>query len=268
MDTLTVTKIQNNIYRIQEDSSFINVDAYLICGEKEAVVIDGLAITKGLYECVRKITDKPVSMIVTHGHPDHAGNGMLEFMEAGFEVFVSFKDLYLIEEMYGDAFQAEKVHNLENGMKFDLGGTELEAMAMPGHTKGSTLVYMPKEKLIFSADAIGSGGFWIQLPESLPLKDYMEPLYQLQAFLEQHEGIKIYPGHSYQIEPYLQEGQDYLDKEYVDELIDITRDIIDGKEVGEKTEIEMDMMKGIDVRTVKRRCVVDYCYDAEHILEK
>ena len=53
-----------------------------------------------------------------------------------------------------------------------------------------------------------------------------------------------------------------------DELIDITRDIIDGKEVGEKTEIEMDMMKGIDVRTVKRRCVVDYCYDAEHILEK
>ena len=71
-----------------------------------------------------------------------------------------------------------------------------------------------------------------------------------------------------QIEPYIEEGQDYLDIEYVRELKKLTIDIIEERIVGEKAEIPMDIMEGIEIYSVKGRCVIDYCYDAEHIKEK
>ncbi len=267
-EQLTVKKIKNNIYRIQEDSSFMNVDSYLVCGEEYAVVIDGLGIAEGLYECAKELTEKPLYMIVTHGHPDHAGKGMLEFMEAGCDIYISFKDLYLVREMYGESLKTEQFHDMESGMRFDLGGTLLKAIAMPGHTRGSMMLYMEKEKILFSADAIGSGGLWMQLKESRPLTEYLESLQRLVVFLENHNPVKIYPGHSWQIEPYIEEGQDYLDVEYVREVRKLTSEVIEGRLVGKKTEIPMDIMKGIDIRSIRGRCVIDYCYDAEHINQK
>ena len=119
MEQLSVTKLQSNIYRIQENSSFMNVDSYLVCGEEKAAVIDGLGIAEGLYECAKKLTDKPLCMIVTHGHPDHCGKGMQEFMEAGCDIYLSFKDMYMVKEMYGDKLNIEQFHDIENG-KYEL----------------------------------------------------------------------------------------------------------------------------------------------------
>ena len=268
MEQLSVTKLQSNIYRIQENSSFMNVDSYLVCGEEKAAVIDGLGIAEGLYECAKKLTDKPLCMIVTHGHPDHCGKGMQEFMEAGCDIYLSFKDMYMVKEMYGDKLNTEQFHDIENGKRFDLGDVSLEAIALPGHTNGSMLLYMEREKLLFSSDAIGSGGLWMQLKESRPLTEYLESLYKLEKMLEENSPVRIYPGHSWQIEPYKEEGQDYLDLEYLKELILMTSGIIEGRVVGEKIEIPMDIMKGIDIRSAKGRCVTDYCYDAEHIIRK
>ena len=90
----------------------------------------------------------------------------------------------------------------------------------------------------------------------------------IEKMLEENSSVKIYPGHSWQIEPYKEEGQDYLDLEYLKELILMTSGIIEGRVVGEKIEIPMDIMKGIDIRSAKGRCVTDYCYDAEHIIRK
>lgn len=261
---LTVIKLQENLYRIQEDSEFMNVDAYLICGQDRAVVIDGLAIMPGLYDCVRAITDKPLFMLVTHGHPDHAGKGMQEFLEKGCEVYRSLRDKELVE-LYAPKTDLSLLKAVEDGTPFDLGGIHLEAMALPGHTPGSVLVFWKEEKLLFSSDAIGSGGLWMQLPESLSISEYLTGLKKLQNMLVIYPETKIYTGHSWQIISHIDKNRDYLDKTYVDELVALTEGIIEGTLIGEKKEIPMDIMAGIDIRSVKGNEVVDYCYDTRKI---
>lgn len=264
-DKLTVTKLQENLYRIQEDSTFMNVDAYLICGQKQAMVIDGLGITPGLYECVRKITDLPFFMVVTHGHPDHAGVGMNEFIEAGCQVYLSPDDEELVKEYARDVDLSVVKEAKEC---FDLGGARIKSLPMPGHTQGSVMLFWEEEKLLFSSDAIGSGSLWMQLPESSSLEEYLAQLKELELFLEQVPDVKIYPGHSWQVSAYIKEGCDFMDCEYVKELIRMTTDIIDGKLVGEKKEIPLDFLKDIDIRCVTGNYVTDYCYDVRKIHSK
>lgn len=263
---IITTQIEKNIYRIREIGD-TDVDAYLVCGSERSVMIDGLCDSEGLYDLVRKLTDKPVFMLVTHGHCDHAGRGMREFMEAGCDVYISPADLYMLEEDYGT--EAGKLHELKAGMRFDLGDTSLSVMAMPGHTRGSMLVFMEKEKIMFSSDAVGSGNFWMQLRESTSLADYLQEVHKLIASLSSYDSVKIYPGHSWQIVPYRDNKQDYLDLDYVKELEALTEQIIAGEKSGVKVEYPMEEeLKGIDTYCVSGKCIREYCYDRKHVHEK
>ena len=54
---------------------------YLVVGKDRACVIDTMNAYTDLYQAVRKITDKPVTVVNTHGHPDHIF-GNVYFQEA------------------------------------------------------------------------------------------------------------------------------------------------------------------------------------------
>lgn len=263
---LTVTKLQENIYRIQEDSEYMNVDAYLVCGQEKAVMIDGLGIAEGLLTCAKELTDLPLSMIITHGHPDHAGKGTVEFLEAGLDVFMSHKDMETMKKFVPE-MDLSKVKDIQGGYIFALGGKTLKCMDMPGHTQGSVMLYLEEDKLLFSGDAIGSGGFWMQLLGSSPLSVFMGELKKLEQLFDECPDIKIYPGHSWQITPYIN-NEDYLDKSYVDELIYLTKGLVDGTIKGNPKSIDMEGMEDIDICSVSGKHVTDYCFDAEHIYSK
>lgn len=268
MEQIIVKQLGENTYRLREKGDFTSVDAYLVIGTKCAAVIDGLEKADGMYDLIKKITDKPVCMIITHGHPDHTGRGMQEFMAAGCRIYISPKDFYMLEKIYGEQLKRETFYGLKEGMKFDLGDTSLRIIDMPGHTKGSVLVYMEKEKVLFSSDAIGSGGLWMQLKESSSLAAYLPEVQKLEKFLEKNGPVKIYPGHAEQIRPYTEVDQEYLDMQYVRELIKMTGDIIEKRIVGDIIEIPMDEMKGIEIRSAKGKFVWDYCYDGQHVEHK
>lgn len=52
---------------------------YLIIGEQEAVLLDCGAGLGNIGEFVKTLTDKPLSVIITHGHLDHAmGSGTFD----------------------------------------------------------------------------------------------------------------------------------------------------------------------------------------------
>lgn len=46
---------------------------YLIEGSEKALLIDGLTGVGSLKAFVRECTDLPVTLVLTHGHVDHAG---------------------------------------------------------------------------------------------------------------------------------------------------------------------------------------------------
>ena len=44
---------------------------YLVVGKEKACVIDTMNGYNDLYAAVRRLTDKPLTVVNTHGHPDH-----------------------------------------------------------------------------------------------------------------------------------------------------------------------------------------------------
>ena len=50
-----------------------NESLYLVEGNERALLIDAGTVIPGLDKIVAKITSKPVTMILTHAHGDHAG---------------------------------------------------------------------------------------------------------------------------------------------------------------------------------------------------
>lgn len=76
-------------------------------------MVDGLWLADGLFTEAEKILkaeygesytqenrDKMLEMLITHGHEDHAGKGMEEFLNAGCNVYVPEKDWPLLAEKY------------------------------------------------------------------------------------------------------------------------------------------------------------------------
>ena len=191
---------------------------YLIEGSEKALLIDGLTGVGSLKAFVRECTDLPVTLVLTHGHVDHAGASF----EYG-ECYVNPADVALLYE-HGDidkryefvmgggkpegAFVpkkedvvppcAVKTLPVQDGDVFDLGGVQIEAIAVPGHTVG-TMVYLDRaRRVLYSGDACNANTL-LGLPCSTTVETYAKSLDHLATYLK---GIdKFYGGHGLQAVP-------------------------------------------------------------------
>lgn len=220
----TIGQISRNLYQLNEaNENGAYVDSYLITGEKRAAVIDALETAEDLYDRVRSITSLPLDLLITHGHPDHAGEGMKRFYEEGVRIWMDQRDIGLYKTFFNKAFPEDFFHVLENGMTFDLGGTLLETIEVPGHTPGSVIFYDKENSRMFTGDAIGSGHFWMQIPGCLPLHEFRANLNALYELVKDDTSLKIYPGHRYQ-------SPVQLNLQYIKDTLTLTDRIISGEE--------------------------------------
>ena len=109
-----------------------NESLYLVEGETKAILIDAGTKIKDLDKLVASITDKPVTLVATHVHPDHTGSAIDYFPE----IYINPADTIGIPEFMPN--YKGKVCFLEDGEILDLGGRILEIVFTPGHTPGST----------------------------------------------------------------------------------------------------------------------------------
>lgn len=257
MGKITITKINDHITKINEtDEPKLNVDCYLVEGKQKAVLIDSLQDNVDLYKTVRSLTDKPISLIITHGHPDHAGVSTKEFIENNIDVYMNEKDKPILDSFTKEEWKND-LKNIKNGGVFDLGEIKLEVIECAGHTPGSIVLLDKENQEMFTGDAIGSGGFWMQLDHSLPLHMYLENVERLYDLVKDYSNLKLYFGHSYQ-----SDGIQSL--QYIQDNITATIAILSGKLTSGLQILDMGYMK-LKFCSVAYGKMKDYCFNPENL---
>ena len=167
----------------------------LLVGKEQALLVDAGFGLEDPTAFIGTLTDRPVRLILTHGHYDHA-MGAQWFPEAA----VFPEDVPLAQEHRGtfwrqrmldsaaeqgiqtdaEAFLAApepRWTKLEEG-RVDLGGLSAQVIACPGHTPGSAVVYVPERELLLTGDD-WNPVTWLFFPESLPVEAYRRNMEKL-----------------------------------------------------------------------------------------
>ena len=226
-----VTQLAEDLWLINEAGS---VNCYLLLGEKQAVLIDAGWGYEDVHPLIQKITDLPVTLLITHGDPDH-GTGAINFDRFGIHPLDYGKLLMndtpeekrnMLEHRYTkrpdllDVIDEASYVNrhitgspvfLKDGNVIDLGGRELECILTPGHSYGHLMFLDRKRKRLFSGDQITNGhNIWHFLSENeqAPFETTLHSLKRLQNRNEEFDAI--YPAHA----------QTPVSKECLTDLID------------------------------------------------
>ena len=192
---LMIREVRPGIYLMDEAHE---ATGYLVVGEQRACVIDTMNGYNDLHAAVRKLTDKPLTVINTHGHPDHIfGNVYFD------EAFLHPADLPLARSFAEDpeyqtlcrekGWQMPPFRDILPGDTVDLGGRTLEVIALPGHTPGGILLLLREDRILFTGDSINHH-LWMQLDGCLPLTAFLKELDKVM-YLEKEADLILH-GHA------------------------------------------------------------------------
>ncbi len=180
---LEISQLEDHVWVIETTDK---TSMYIIEGTEKAMLIDTGTKCEKLDEVVRKITQKPLIVVITHMHGDHAGN-----MDQFGEIYFHAADTVLMSRVKP---YKGKVHFVSDGRIFDLGGRKIEVSHMPAHTPGSIVLLDRKAGSCYSGDAFGSGQVWLQLRPFATMKTYINSCKKMEKLMA--GGItKIYCGH-------------------------------------------------------------------------
>lgn len=189
----TVTELEPGIWRI--GNSMVYMD--LLVGTHHALLFDTGYGFGSLKDVVRSITDKPLYVVNSHGHVDHAcgneqfGGAYIHQLDMELAMEHNGRDMRMAEL---DTAEVPMDFDLEaylvlgtgelkpagEGDTFDLGGMTLQVIHLPGHTAGSIGLWCPERKLLWVGDAMNCF-VWLFLPEAQSLNTYIASLHKAAA---------------------------------------------------------------------------------------
>ncbi len=146
---------------------------FLLVGEEKALLIDTGTGVFDLPLLLKTLTDKPVQVVLTHGHPDHAGAiGWFDEVYAHPDDFEMALGLtYEGRRGYADSLlkmnpaapvtadetvrfeKMPKMCPMFDGETIDLGGRKIMVFETPGHTPGGLSFLDVRERIFITGDA-------------------------------------------------------------------------------------------------------------------
>lgn len=209
----TTTEVNDHVTRI---TGLGGENAYLIQGNERALLFDGLTGVGSLKAFVRELTELPVFLVLSHGHPDHEGAAF----EYG-QCFINPDDIGLMYSDFASSVEGRynyvtapspmkpesdvkvtlddvllpvpvKTWPVYDGDVFDLGGVQLEVIQVPGHTRGTIVLLDREGRAVYSGDAINPNTL-LNLYGSTTIEEYKESLLHLKEY--QKDFDIMYGGH-------------------------------------------------------------------------
>ncbi|MBO5259483.1 MAG: MBL fold metallo-hydrolase [Agathobacter sp.] len=128
---------------------------------KETLIVDPGDNAKQLADRIRQEELKPVAVLLTHGHFDHAGGAAELAREFQIPVYAHEDEKETLEDpklnvswMMGkeEHFSADEF--VADEQELDLAGFHIRVLHTPGHTVGGCCYYLPYEDVVFSGDTL------------------------------------------------------------------------------------------------------------------
>lgn len=179
------------------------MNCYLAINEEtnESIIVDPGSAAHRIKAGVEKSGTKPVGILLTHGHFDHAGAADEISKEYGVKIYAFEGERKTLEDpsynLSGDMiFQPTSYHAdiyLKDEQEVDLAGLHFKCLATPGHTPGGCCYYFEAQGVVFTGDtlfccSVGRtdfpGGSMSQLVRSINEKLFVLP-----------DDTICYPGH-------------------------------------------------------------------------
>ncbi|MGI5887956.1 MAG: MBL fold metallo-hydrolase [Oscillospiraceae bacterium] len=235
MVTFTSEKVTDHITRIRAPKTEL---MYLVEGKEKAALIDTGCGFGSLAAYVKTLTEKPVVVLITHGHLDHA-MGSIEFKD----VYMNLEDEYIYKENsdkevrlrwlnsppvlpdfeqedFLDPAPLSHYKDMQEGDHFDLGGINIDIYSCPGHTLGSVVMLMREERVLLTGDACNSFCFMFG--------DYSTSIEQYKRNLE-----KLLPKVQGKYDRVLSShATGDLSVSVIEESIEVCDDLLEGKGAG------------------------------------
>ena len=186
------------VYQIQDS---MGVMMTLIAGHKQALLIDTGYGLEDVRAASQKLTDRPVQVLLTHGHHDHALGARWFSM-----VWLAANESSVFQKYTSEPWRRRVMRQAEQkGLQvpedfltapmaeprflrdtsIDLGGFHAEIVMCPGHTPGSCVIRIPEADLLITGDD-WNPCTWLWFPEALPVQQYRKNLEQVFALPFRH----------------------------------------------------------------------------------
>jgi glyoxylase-like metal-dependent hydrolase (beta-lactamase superfamily II) len=161
-------------------------NSYLLdCGNGEALVIDPgppiEAHLAALVDAAGKRSLKIDTIVLTHGHPDHASGAARLAGSTGASIYAHPKS------------KTARDRDLPLESELRAGEIALRVIDAPGHTFDHAIFYLPQEGALFTGDTILGEGTTVVAPPGGAMRSYQRTLERLAD--EFDDACVIYGGH-------------------------------------------------------------------------
>jgi glyoxylase-like metal-dependent hydrolase (beta-lactamase superfamily II) len=211
-----VYNVGKDVLAIAEPYNYQEVISYLITGKDKALLFDTGMGLDTISAVVKELTSLPVTVINSHTHYDHIGGN------AEFNTIIAMNTPYTInnaqhgwphelvrDEVTPQAICLGKLYGLDtaayhirpfkisqlitDGHKINLGGREIEIMAVPGHAPDAIALLDGANGYLFTGDTFYEGPIYLFTGET-DVKAYRQSVAKL-ALLEPHLKM-LYTSHN------------------------------------------------------------------------